>query len=271
MKKKKKERLTSIVICAWTNIELTEKCMASIIKNTKVPYEIILVDNDSEEPVGQMAREYLKKNNVDFTIIVNHQNKGFVKATNQAIKLSKGDYIVFLNNDVQVTDGWLEKMLSVFEKDSSIGIVGCLSSPSKEGWQCVNHLKEKSNWLKDLPDWKNKTVEEYAKLIEERYSGRYRIMGGMVAFFCAVVQRKVVEDIGLLSEEYGVGLGDDDDYCERAKRKGYKIALALDTYVYHKHRATFKKMDINFKEIQERNTELFKKKYNISTLKSNIN
>jgi len=265
------DKLVSILICAWNNLDLTLQCLQSVVKNTRRPYEIILVDNNSSEHVCDTAREYLTQNNVNFTIIVNSENKGFVKATNQAIKLARGEYIVFLNNDVQVTQGWLSKMISVYKKDPAVGIVGCLASPSEEGWQCVNHLKKKSQWLKDLPEWEGKSIDEYAKIIENKYRGRYRIMGGMVAFFCTVVKKELIKTVGILSEEYEIGLGDDDDYCERAKRKGYKIALALDTYVYHKHRATFKKMDLDVKEIQKKNTELFKRKFNLDKLKSNIN
>ncbi|MDK2809869.1 MAG: hypothetical protein PWR27_578 [Petroclostridium sp.] len=256
----KSEVEASIIICVWNNLAFTMKCLESVVKYTAVDYEIILIDNHSEEPVIQTALDFFNKNNVEYTIVLNKENKGFIKGTNQGIKLARGQFIVFLNNDVEVTHGWLTKMINIFNKDKRIGIIGCLASPSNIGWQPVNHLKGKVSWLQDLPDWEGKSVDEYAKIIESTYSGKYKIVG-MVAFFCTVVKRDVINHIGLLDEDYGIGFMDDTDYCERARLRGYKIALALDTYVYHYHRATFNKLDINCKKLLDNNLRKFQNKF----------
>ncbi len=62
----------------------------------------------------------------------------------------------------------------------------------------------------------------------------------MLAFFCTMIHRRVFETIGLLDESYGVGFGDDDDYCRRAEKAGFQICLQQNLLVVHHHRSTFK-------------------------------
>ncbi|MDK2798765.1 MAG: hypothetical protein PWP27_503 [Clostridiales bacterium] len=259
-KKEKSEIEASIIICVWNNLTHTMNCLESIVKYTHLSYEIILIDNHSEEPVIQTTMDFLNKNNIDYTIVLNKENKGFIKATNQGIKLARGQFIVLLNNDVKVTNNWLTKMIDIINNNKRIGIVSCLASPSNIGWQPINNLRGKVSWLKDLPTYEGKTVDEYAKIVEDTYRGKYKTVG-MVAFFCTVIKKNVVNDIGLLDEDYGIGLIDDVDYCQRASLKGYMIALALDTYVYHYHRATFDRLNIDWREIVKENKKKFQKKF----------
>ena len=61
----------------------------------------------------------------------------------------------------------------------------------------------------------------------------------MVAFFCVVLRRTMLQEIGFLDPRFGLGLGDDDDLCRRARLEHWKIGLALDVPVWHWHRSTF--------------------------------
>jgi len=86
----------------------------------------------------------------------------------------------------------------------------------------------------------------------------------MITFFAAVISRDLINTIGFLDPEnlYSeMGLCDDDDYSERTKEAGFKLALALDSFVYHYHRATFKTLDANYKKIQLENTQRFNERW----------
>jgi GT2 family glycosyltransferase len=61
----------------------------------------------------------------------------------------------------------------------------------------------------------------------------------MVAFFFAMIPRRFLDAIGLLDEGYGMGFGEDDDWCERARRAAFEVRLALGAFVIHDHRATW--------------------------------
>jgi len=86
---------------------------------------------------------------------------------------------------------------------------------------------------------------------------------GMIAFFCVLTKREIIEKVGPLSEEYGIGFCDDDDYCLRVRNAGFKIFIAKDVFVYHFHRTTFRSLysDTEIKEMIDRNKKLFKGKW----------
>src|SRR3972149_9402144 len=98
--------LTSIIIlCHNTDYSLfhyTGNCIGSVKEHTKLPYEIILVDNGS--PIKPQRLSDYKADKV----IQNEENKGIAAAWNQAIRVSSGEYVCLLNNDTMVFDSWLE-------------------------------------------------------------------------------------------------------------------------------------------------------------------
>jgi GT2 family glycosyltransferase len=260
----KKDKLTYIVTPTWNNADYTIRCFDSVRKNTN-NYKIIWVDNGSEKEDVEKVKSFLEENNVPHVAILNSENLGFVKGTNQGMKLAiedNADYVVLLNNDTEVYDGWLQAMISVAEKHEKIGIVGPLASPS-HGWQDINNLRKKRpEEFSDLPDYNN-DPEAYAKIIKNKYGNRSIEVYPVVAFFCTLIKRDLMEKIGVLSEDYGLGFSDDDDYCSRALDAGYKIYLAKDVFIFHNHRTTFKKhfSEEEIREMGRANREILKKKH----------
>lgn len=86
----------------------------------------------------------------------------------------------------------------------------------------------------------------------------------MLAFFCTMFRSSVWQEIGLLNEVFGIGFGDDDDYCERIHNAGYDLALVQDLIIPHDHRSTFKAhfKDDEIEEMQKKNLDIFKKLHN---------
>ncbi|MDX9856070.1 MAG: glycosyltransferase [Candidatus Moranbacteria bacterium] len=234
------KKLSAIITPTWNNEDYTIRCFDSIRKNTK-DYKIIWIDNGSEKESREKVKKFLDENNVPYELIQNEENLGFVKATNQGMKRAMelgAKYIVLENNDTEVYDGWLDRMIEVAESDPKVGLVGPITSPC-DSWQSVDNLRKSHNEFSDLPEYKN-NPEEYSQLIKDKYRGSVVESKIQIAFFSALIKKDVVEKIGFLSEEFGVGFGDDDDYCIRAMKEGWKIFLAKDVFVFHNHRTTFK-------------------------------
>jgi O-antigen biosynthesis protein len=255
---------TYIVTPTWNNADYTVRCFESVFKNTE-NYKIIWVDNGSEKKDVEKVKNYLEENNVPHVAILNDENLGFVKGTNQGMNLAiedNADYAVLLNNDTEVYEGWLERMIAVADSRDKIGIVGPLASPS-HGWQDINNLRKKRpDEFKDLLEYNN-DPESYAKLIKDTYDGKSVEVYPNVAFFCTLIKKEVLNDVGVLSEDYGLGFGDDDDYCSRTLDAGYKIYLAKDVFIFHNHRTTFKKnfSEEEIKKMGKINQEILKKKH----------
>ncbi len=110
----------SIVIPVYNQIHYTYACLVSILEHTKdVSYEVIIADDVSSD-----ATEHLQEFAEGLVICRNSTNQGFLRNCNHAARKARGQYVMFLNNDTQVTAGWLSSLVNLIEQDPSIGMVG---------------------------------------------------------------------------------------------------------------------------------------------------
>ncbi len=243
-----RETLVSIVILTFNQLDRTKECLASIEKHTGIPHEVIVVDNGSTDGTVNYLRKWAKKHD-NFHLIVNKTNKGFAAGNNQGIEQAKGDYVVLLNNDVVVSEGWLEGMLSAFEKDSTIGLVGPMTN------YISGEQMEPDAAYKDLAEFEA-FARNYRVVHKDQVNAVVRLVG-----FCLMIKREVIEKIGLLDERFGKGNFEDDDYCLRASIAGYKLALAREVFVHHYGSSTFKGNKINYQKMLDKNRAIFIEKW----------
>jgi GT2 family glycosyltransferase len=229
-----------IVIAVWNLKGYTKNCVESIIENTDYPYRLILVDNGSL-PETRDYLESLKSDQRlkghDYTLIRNEENLGATKALNQGLQVSRGDYAMILNNDTIVCKGWLSEMVRIAEFSREIGIVNPNSN---------NLGLRKPQWV---------SLEKFAANLMKKYNGQHMEMATAVGF-CYMVKREVINTIGILSEEYGLGNFEETEYSIRAAREGYKSVFAKGSYVWHKEHASFDFIE-DFEEMFEKNQKMF--------------
>ena len=276
----------AIIIPTYKNEKLTIACLQSIKKNTTEPYKIIWVDDASGEFSRGVVKRFLDENKFQYELIWSDKNEGFVKSINKGIKKSielNAQFIILQNNDTEVSPEWLVRMRQVMETDPKIGIVGPLASPGY-GWQSIRHVGDYYHKLSELSEveYNKKLWTDYAQYISRKNDRTYEYVYDMVAFFSVMIKKNVVDTIGFLDEQYGMGFYDDNDYCQSALRAGFEIALACDVLIKHEHSKTFKKkfskkeFENKKKLLQKRNKQLFEKKfqygkYNIHPYKINDN
>ena len=220
--------MINIIIPVVDLLSDTKVCIDSI-KNTKEKYQLIIVNNGSDKETS----DYLNK--LKCILINNKENLGFVKATNQGILASSGD-VILLNNDVILPEGWIEKLMAVAQIDETIGLIGPLSE-SRGG----NASQQDMNRVQDRCNYKLPTVNNNFLPVDA------------IAFFCTFIKRTVIDKVGLLDENFGFGQSDDVDYCIRAQKMGYKIAIATDLLIQHKVSATYTLLSINRLELYYKN------------------
>jgi len=252
----------SIIVVSYNNAHLTMGCFGSIFQYTRHPFQLVWIDNGSDPDEFDMVQSYLRGCGKKYIACQLNENRGFIGGTAEGLSMAKGDPIVLLNNDTVVTEGWLTKLVKALEENEKIGIVGPITSTSEElSWQAASNLRAK--WIhENIPEEKG-SIHDYAKELEEAQRGRVRIMGGesMLAFFCVAMRRKMVDEIGWLDPRFGLGHGDDDDYCLRAHKAGWDLALAMSVYLFHHHRSTFKILKQDWKKIQQENLQKFRDKW----------
>jgi len=112
----------SIIIVNYNNFELLQQCLSTLINYTKgLEYEIIVVDNNSAE--GDVETITSHFNNI--ILIKNETNEGFAKANNKGVKIAKGKYLLFLNNDTILFDNSIKKLLDFAEEQTGDFILSC--------------------------------------------------------------------------------------------------------------------------------------------------
>lgn len=284
------EKLISIIILAHNQLNYTKMCLESIFKYTGLPYELIIVNNGSTDKTPEFLEDLAKGNQIvsgwriwtdekgivkdkrqvnihckkkrgwksknfcqRFKFINCSKNLGFAAGNNLGISEAKGDYILLMNNDIVVTPYWLDRLLRVAEMKPEIGIVGPMSN-YVSGPQYVKETNYDYKSLKDL----NEFSEDFAKNHEGEAKQFWRVVG-----FCMLIKREVINKIGGLDEQFGLGNFEDDDFCLRAKLAGFQTWIAKDCFVHHFGNRTFHAIGLDYNQSLEKNWEIFKEKWGI--------
>lgn len=107
--------LASVIVPCWNQLEFTRKCINASFRKTTPSWELIVVDNGSTDGTGDYLAGVQDVSPLPVTLIANGTNRGFPAAVNQGLGRARGEYLVLLNNDVVVTDGWLEQLVALAE------------------------------------------------------------------------------------------------------------------------------------------------------------
>ncbi|MEW6654898.1 MAG: glycosyltransferase family 2 protein, partial [Bacteroidota bacterium] len=209
-------------------------------------FEVIVIDNASTDS----TKEWFEKEKYQFpnlTYISLDENIGFGPAVNIGFRNSKGKYLVVLNNDTLVSPQWLSNLLEFMGEDPSIGIISPVTNYVGEGLQIDEDAINMSSRLDFITDYATK-ISMRKELIYEP---------NRLVFFCVVIRRDLIDLIGYLDENYIKGNFEDDDYCMRARLAGYKLAIAKNSFVYHKGSITFKINQISHTQYMQTNREKF--------------
>jgi len=219
----------SVCVVTWNNLDLTRACLESVLADRTWPEtEVVVVDNASSDETGEYLRA-LASRDTRVRIILNDDNRGFAAANNQALRAVTGRYVALLNNDTVVPRGWLARLIRVLEGDHQIGLVG----PVTDGV-----------WNEARVDGITVTADEvdaFAAAWARDHAGRVFSIG-MLAMYCVVARREVIDLVGPLDERFGIGMFEDDDYAHRVRRAGFRLACAEEVFVHHAGQASFDKL-----------------------------
>lgn len=212
-------------------------CLNSVYQSTTgVRFEVIVVDNDSSDDSIKM----LKKEFPQVKLIESRKNLGFARANNQAIKQSRGKYILLLNPDTLFQNNLLHKMITFMEDHCEAGALGCkilnpdkTIQPSNDNFPNLFTELFRVIQLKRLipaARMRAKIGQRWGKMLGSTLGGYLRLYWDTEqtrevdwitgAFF--LIRRKAIEEIGLLDEKFFMYY-EDADLCYRLRERGWKI------------------------------------------------
>jgi GT2 family glycosyltransferase/Flp pilus assembly protein TadD len=244
------EPLVSIAILTLNGSEHTRACLASIERATAEPYELLLVDNGSSDGTVELLRDYAAlRPNVH--VVANGENRGFAGGNNQALALARGRYVVLLNNDTIVTEGWLGRLVAAVESTEGAGLAGPVSN-YVAGPQLVEAGYRSTDG-----------IEPFAAAWARAHAGERQAAPRLIGF-CLLLTRAVVAAVGALDESFGAGNFEDDDLCLRARSAGFECVIARDAFVHHTGSRTFVGERIDYRTSMLRNRAVFEEKWGCS-------
>jgi GT2 family glycosyltransferase/glycosyltransferase involved in cell wall biosynthesis len=218
----------SIVVVTFDNLVFNRLCLESVLGSiAHGGCELIVVDNGSTDGTIEYLEELARRNST-VRLILNGQNRGFASACNQGLSAAGGEVLVLLNNDTIVHGDWLDRLSSRLE-DPAVGLVGPVTN------RCGNEAQVRVGY-----DTYGEFVEFSRAWVQSREGQDEELP--MLTMFCVALRRDVHERVGELDERYELGLFEDEDYCVRVKRAGYRIICAQDTFVHHFGQASIGKL-----------------------------
>ncbi|HUW59870.1 MAG TPA: glycosyltransferase [Candidatus Bathyarchaeia archaeon] len=236
----------SIIIPAFNQLEFCRQCVEMLLRTTTPPYKLILVDNGSTDGVGEYFDSVAGAG-----VIRAGENRGFAGGVNLGLERAEG-HAVLLNSDTLTPTGWLDRLTAALESSSDIGLIGPMTNYAA-GAQCIPNLVFDSM----------EGVEAYSRHLAETERGHVRDVPKLVGF-CMMIRKDAREKIGVFDEAFGIGNYEDDDYCMRAICAGYRVCIALDTFVFHYGSRTFAGMGITdekWRDLRDSNERRFLDKW----------
>ena len=215
-----------IIVPVYRGLADTRLCIDSVLASTnQSPWRLVIINDASPEPeVTAWLRERAAQDS-RITLLENPDNLGFVGTVNRGMALSDSNDVLLLNSDTEVANNWLDRIRSAAYGDSKVASVTPFSN--------------------------NATICSYPRFcIDNRLPAGYDTArldalcaqtnpGAVVDVptgvgFCMYVRRDCLAQVGLFdTENFGKGYGEENDFCQRAAKAGWRNLHLLDTFVLH--------------------------------------
>jgi len=214
--------LVSIVSVQYGHAEVTIDMVLSLRKISYPNIEIIIVDNASPDEHPEIVKEKCP----EIIYIESDKNLGFAGGNNLGFKVAKGKYILLLNNDTEVEQGFLEPLVEKMENDESIGIVSpkirFYHSPDTlqyVGYDPINSITQRGG----------------AKGFGEKDKGQYEKdeLASYGHGAAMMVSMKAIKEVGLMADIFFLYY-EELDWAHRIRDAGYKIYYVHNSIIYHK-------------------------------------
>lgn len=232
----------SVVIVSWNGRDRIALPLEALRRADPAPAEVIVVDNGSRDGLAR----FIRKAYPEVRVVRARENLGFAGGNNLGIVNAGGEAVVLLNDDTEPEPGWLAPLAEAFEADKQLGIAGCrLVYPDRRTVQHLGGVVH-ANGLTDHLAWGEEATPDDPRApvaIEAEY-----VTGAAMA-----IRRKVIATTGLLDAGFWPIYFEEVDFCERARRASWNIAVVPRSTVVHHESRTTGRLSPGFLRLYHRN------------------
>jgi GT2 family glycosyltransferase len=256
----------SVIIVNYNVKYFLEQCLISVLQASKdIETEIFVVDNNSVDGSVEMVKERFP----EIKLIANKDNVGFSKANNQAIRESKGEYVLLLNPDTLVEEDTFTKTVQFMDEHPNAGGLGVkmvdgkgrFLPESKRGLPTPQVAFFKMFGLSSLFPKSKKFGRYHLGFLDKDEIHKIDVLAG--AFM--LMRRKTLDEVGLLDETFFM-YGEDIDLSWRIKLGGYENYYYPNTRIIHYKGESTKKGSLNYVFVFYKAMIIFAKKHFSSSL-----
>lgn len=211
--------LVSVIIPMYGKVAYTLNCLASIAENLpQTLFEVIVIDDCSPDETFTILEEIKS-----IRLVQNEQNQGFIRSCNIGANLAKGKYLYFLNNDTQVTSGWMDELIQTFQEFPKTGLVGSkLIYPDGKLQEAGGIIwQDGSAWNFGRFQDPQMPVYNYAREVD--YCSGASI----------VVPKSLFDELGGFDEHYLPAYCEDSDLALKIRENGYRVIYQPLSTIIH--------------------------------------
>lgn len=230
----KPTRSVSIIIPFRDQATLLRRCLTSLRKSTYADYDVVLVDNGStEDGMARVLRRIRRRQR--YCIVHDPEPFNFSRLCNGGAFVARGDYLLFLNNDVEViTPDWLERMLVVAQQPG-IGAVGATLLYPDETLQHAGIVSRHAD-----AGFHSERASDHCHVYRGKpahYAGRHGELRHVrrapaVTGACLLVRKDLFNQLGGFDERHAITFND-VDLCQRVRQRGLHVAITPHARLYH--------------------------------------
>ena len=226
--KEYESQCVDIIIPVYNGYIYLDKLLESVSK-TRLNYRLILLNDRSTDSRVLPLLEAYAKDRDNVILLNNQENLGFLKTVNRGFEMST-NHIALVNTDVELPEMWLERlMLPIFQNEK----IASSTPYTNSGTICSFPEFGKDNKL--FMGLNVQEIDSEFLKIPPRYTEIPTGVG-----FCMGINKNVLDEVGVFdAESFGMGYGEENDWCQRALERGYKNVQVENLFVYHNHGGSF--------------------------------
>ncbi len=223
--------MIDVIIPVYKGARETRRCIDSVLGSAqREPFDVLVVDDASPDAdIAAYVNGLAAAGRI--TLARNESNAGFVRSVNRGMSIHADRDVVLLNSDTEVANDWLDRL---HRSASSGPDIGTATPFSNNATICTYPFP---GWTGGMPGTLGLAALDRLFAVA---NARKTVELPTAVGSCMYIRRACLEKVGAFdAERFGRGYGEENDFCLRAARTGWRHVLAGDVFIFHEGAVSF--------------------------------